>query len=260
MQPTQLLVGDNDVQSQYRAEATMELIHVLPTIISRLPVTLLVVILSGVFGLLLGIVVSYFRIKRIPVIYQAVSAYVSFARSVPDIVLLFLVFYLLPWLALIVGLDYPDVGPSVAAVIALSFHYGGYLSEVLRPAYLAVDKGQIKAGISMGYNRWQLLCRVSVPQMLPVALPGFGNAIVYLIHDSALISTIGVVDMMGRADQLIAESGGMLATQVYFIIAIVYILVVAFAVQIVRFFERKVMRAYSLRPIEAGSSKSGVLV
>lgn len=238
----------------------MDVINFLPTIVSRLPITLLVVVLSGIFGLLLGIVVSYFRIKRYPVIYQVVSAYVSFARSVPDVVLLFLVYYLIPWLALVAGFNYPDIGPSVAAVVALSFHYGGYLSEVLRPAYLAVDKGQISAGVSMGYSRWQILTKISIPQMLPIVLPGFGNAVVYLIHDSALISTIGVVDMMGRADQLIAESSGLLATQIYFVIAIIYILIVAFAVQIVRFFERRVMRAYSLRPVAVAGIKSEVPV
>lgn len=228
----------------------MQILELIPSILSRLPLTILVVLASGLIGLILSVGVTALRIKKIPVVYQAISAYVSFARSVPDIVLLFLVFYLIPWLATSMGLQYPNVSPSVAAVIALALHYAGYFSEVLRPAYLAVDRGQVNAAVSMGFTRWQVFTRVSVPQLLPIALPGFGNAIVYLIHDSALISTIGVVDMMGRADQFIAESGGMLATQIYFVIALIYIALVSITVQIVRYFERRVARAYSLTPMK----------
>ncbi len=88
---------------------------------------------------------------------------------------------------------------NVAAMVGLSLYHCGYLSEVMRPAFLAVERGQHDAADSMGYSFRQKMLRIVGPQAVHFALPGYGNAIIYLIHNVALVMYISAADVMATA-------------------------------------------------------------
>ena len=190
--------------------------------LKTLPINIIIIILSAALGLLFAVLLTFVRLKRIPVISQLADLYVSFARSVPGLILLFIAYFGIPKVLPLIGLGTYDISPMHAAIISMGFHHSGYISEVFRPAYLAVEKSQHEAADSLGYTPMQKFFRIILPQMVPVALPGYGNALVYLIHDTSLIFAIGIVDIMGTAELSIARSYGTNQILIYFIIALMF--------------------------------------
>ncbi len=190
--------------------------------LKTLPINIIIIILSAALGLLFAVLLTFVRLKRIPVISQLADLYVSFARSVPGLILLFIAYFGIPKVLPLIGLGTYDISPMHAAIISMGFYHSGYISEVFRPAYLAVEKSQHEAADSLGYTPMQKFFRIILPQMVPVALPGYGNALVYLIHDTSLIFAIGIVDIMGTAELSIARSYGTNQILIYFIIALMF--------------------------------------
>ena len=139
-----------------------------------------------------------------------------------------------------VGLKNTDfVSPNVAAIVGLSLYHGGYLSEVLRPAYLAIDRGQHDAADSLGYTFLKKLLRVVGPQAIHIALPGYGNAIIYLIHNVALVMYIGAADVMATAHLVMERDYNQYQFETYLVLAVIYSLLCLVAWLIVRFFEAR---------------------
>ncbi|GGB53351.1 amino acid ABC transporter permease [Fictibacillus barbaricus] len=190
--------------------------------LKTLPINIIIIILSAALGLLFAVLLTFVRLKRIPVISQLADLYVSFARSVPGLILLFIAYFGIPKVLPLIGLGTYVISPMHAAIISMGFYHSGYISEVFRPAYLAVEKSQHEAADSLGYTPMQKFFRIILPQMVPVALPGYGNALVYLIHDTSLIFAIGIVDIMGTAELSISRSYGINQILIYFIIALMF--------------------------------------
>ena len=149
-------------------------------------ITLIVLVVSAICGLILGTILTIIVVKKIPVLKQITVTFSSFTRSVPIIIQLFIVFYALPPVIESMGFSTTYITATVASIVALSLYHGGYLVEVFRAAYRALDKGQHEAANSMGYTPIQKFRRITLPQTIPVALPGWGNALIHLIHDTSL--------------------------------------------------------------------------
>lgn len=205
-------------------------------LLKALPLTLAITFTAMVVGFCLALLATAFRVRRIPVISQLADLYVSYARSVPVVLQLFVAFYGLP---LAVGLlEVEDfVSPNVAAMVGLSLYHGGYLSEVMRPAYLAVERGQHDAADSLGYTFRQKLVRVVGPQAVHIALPGYGNAIIYLIHNVALVMYIGAADVMATAHLVMERDYNQYQFETYLVLAVIYAALCLIAWLVVRFFE-----------------------
>ncbi|MFJ7826439.1 amino acid ABC transporter permease [Psychrobacillus sp. NPDC096623] len=200
----------------------MDMQELLMAFLKTLPINIIIIILSAALGLLFAVLLTFVRLKRIPVISQLADLYVSFARSVPGLILLFIAYFGIPKVLPLIGLGSYDISPMHAAIISMGFYHSGYISEVFRPACLAVEKSQHEAADSLGYTPMQKFFRIILPQMVPVALPGYGNALVYLIHDTSLIFAIGIVDIMGTAELSISRSYGTNQILIYFIIALMF--------------------------------------
>jgi len=202
-------------------------------------VTLLIIIVPAIFGLLVAVLFSMFRVKKIIILNQIAGLYVSFTRSVPSILQLFIVFYAFPVFFLLLGLDINNMSAEIAAIVGLTFYHSGYVAEVIRPAYLAVEKGQHEAADSLGYSRFQKFFRIILPQVIPIALPGWGNSLIYLIHNSALVMYIGAMDVMANAHIVMERDFNQYQLKTYFILALFYCLLAFLAWLMVRFFEKK---------------------
>ncbi|RWA84451.1 amino acid ABC transporter permease [Mesorhizobium sp.] len=214
----------------------MDVSAMIPELLSALPLTLAITFTAMLVGFCLALVATTLRVRRMPVISHLTDLYVSYARSVPVVLQLFIAFYGLPLLVALFG-SADFFSPTVAAMVGLSFYHGGYLSEVMRPAYLAVDRGQHDAADSLGYTFRQKIARVVGPQAVHFALPGYGNSIIYLIHNVALVMYIGAADVMATAHLIMERDYNQYQFETYLVLAVIYSLMCLVAWLIVRFFE-----------------------
>jgi ABC-type arginine transport system permease subunit len=125
-------------------------------------------------------------------------------RGLPDLVLMLLVFYggqmLLNQGAEALGWETIDVPPFAAGTLTIGFVFGAYLTETFRGAILAIPKGQIEAAMAYGLSPAQAVRRIVLPQMVRHAIPGFSNNWLVMIKATALVSLIGLDDMVHRAN------------------------------------------------------------
>jgi L-cystine transport system permease protein len=214
----------------------VDLSTLISELLSALPLTLAITFTAMIAGFVLALIATTFRVRRVPVVSHLADLYVSYARSVPVVLQLFVAFYGLP--VLVGGFGVEDfVSPTVAAMLGLSLYHGGYLSEVMRPAYLAVEQGQHDAADSLGYTFRQKLLRVLAPQAVHIALPGYGNSIIYLIHNVALVMYIGAADVMATAHLVMERDYNQYQFETYLVLAVLYSVLCLVAWLIVRFFE-----------------------
>lgn len=209
-----------------------------PELLTAMPLTLAIMFVAMAAGFCLALATSTFRVRRVPVVSQLADLYVSYARSVPVALQLFVAFYGLPVLVGLFGVK-DFLSSEIAATLALSLYHGGYLSEVMRPAYLAVDRGQHDAADSLGYTFQQKIIRVVGPQAVHVALPGYGNSIIYLIHNVALVMYIGTADVMATAHLIMERDYNQYQFETYLVLALIYSLMCLVAWLIIRAFEKR---------------------
>lgn len=167
--------------------------------------TLGVALLSLAMALVLGLAGAVAKLSRSVLARGMAQTYTTLIRAVPDLVLMLLVFYggqmavnrLAEWW----GWEALDVNPLLAGVLTIGFIFGAYFTEVLRGAFLAVPAGQREAALSLGMAPGQVLRRIVGPQMLRHALPGLSNNWLVMIKATAVVSVIGLPDLMNRAAQ-----------------------------------------------------------
>lgn len=166
--------------------------------------TLQLALSSMAVAVVLGLVGAALRISPVRWLAAMGDAYATVIRGIPDLVLILLIFYggqdMVNRIAPMLGHDeYIDINPFIAGMGTLGFIYGAYLSETFRGAFMAIPKGQGEAGFAYGMNGAQVFFRILVPQMIRLAIPGFTNNWLVLIKATALISVVGLQDMMFRA-------------------------------------------------------------
>ncbi|MEH7288338.1 amino acid ABC transporter permease [Priestia megaterium] len=191
-------------------------------VVDKLPLTLFMLGLSLLFTLLLGFVIALIRIQKKPVLSKMATIYLSFMRCTPLLVQLFLVYFGLPQLLLLVHIDINSWSRVTFLVIAFSLHTAAPLSEVIRSAYLSIDKGQFEAAYSIGMNYFQSLRRIILPQAFVAALPNLGNATISLLKDTALAFSIGIIDIMGQVRLILGNNYGIGMFEIYVTISLVY--------------------------------------
>ena len=164
----------------------------LPFIFGGVWMTLLLSVSSIIIAVFLALFGALGRVSANPVFNGIASLYVSIVRGTPLIVQIFFIFLGLP----AVGIVVPEVPTGI---IALSFNYGAYLTEVFRAGIQAVPHGQVEAARSLGLPERQVLRRVVLPQALRIVTPAVANDFIAMTKDSALISVIGVQELLWRA-------------------------------------------------------------
>jgi arginine/ornithine transport system permease protein len=178
----------------------------LPSLLEDATVTLSVALASLAVAVLLGLAGALAKLSRSRMARGVAGVYTTLIRGVPDLVLMLLVFYggqlgintLAPMLG---HEDYVDIDPFVAGVLTIGFIFGAYLTETFRGAFLAVPPGQREAGLAYGMSPRQVLVRITLPQMLRHALPALSNNWLVLIKSTAIVSIIGLSDLMTRGQQ-----------------------------------------------------------
>jgi arginine/ornithine transport system permease protein len=178
----------------------------LPSLLQGSAVTLAVALSSLAIAAVLGLLGALAKLSRSRVARGVAGTYTTLIRGVPDLVLMLLVFYggqlAVNSVAPMLGYeDYIDIDPFVAGVLTIGFIFGAYLTEAFRGAFMAVPPGQREAGLAFGMSPRQVLWRITLPQMLRHALPGISNNWLVLVKSTAIVSVIGLSDLMTRGKQ-----------------------------------------------------------
>lgn len=160
-------------------------------------------ILSLLLSFLIGLIGAAAKLSSNRLLSGTGTAYTTVIRGVPDLLLMLLLFYSLQgWLNTItesIKMAQIDIDPLTAGVLTLGFIYGAYFAETFRGAFLSVPTGQLEAGAAYGMSRWQVFQRILFPQMMRFALPGISNNWQVLVKSTALVSIIGLSDIVKNA-------------------------------------------------------------
>jgi len=157
-------------------------------------------------AILLGLAGAAAKLSGRPVLVGVATMYTTLVRGIPELVLMLLVFY-----GGTIGMNHllealgsratVDINPFLAGVLTIGFIYGAYMTETFRGAILAIPRGQMEAAWAFGMGRLQTFLRITLPQMVRYALPGFTNNWLVLIKATALVSLIGLHEMTYLAKQ-----------------------------------------------------------
>lgn len=196
----------------------------LPTLVPYLGITLQILVCSLTIGAVIGICAACIRLFRLPILTEVVIVYVSFIRGTPILIQLFLIFYGIPAVLLLIGIDVSRVDAIYFVIVTYALSNGAVFSEIFRGAIQAIDRGQAEAALSVGLTPFQSFYRIVLPQAMRLAFPNFGNSTISSLKDTSLAFTIGVMDMMGRGETLIASTAH--ALEVYIALSVIYYVVV----------------------------------
>ena len=167
-------------------------------------VTVQLAVGSLILSVALGLAGASAKLAHNPISNRFASAYTTLVRGVPDLVLMMLLFYggqqIVNELGTVTGWwDYLEIDQFIAGIGSIGFVFGAYMTETFRGAILAIPRGQIEAGVSCGMTNLTIFRRITWPQMVRHALPGFTNNWLVLIKATALVSVIGLHDVVWNA-------------------------------------------------------------
>ena len=204
------------------------------TILDGTWLTVQLALLSMAVAIALGLLGAAFRLSPVKWLALLGETYAAVIRGIPDLVLILLIFYggqaAVNWVAPMVGYDdYIDLNPFASGVGTLGFIFGAYLSETFRGAFLGIPKGQAEAGVAYGMSNRQVFFRIQVPQMIRLAIPGFTNNWLVLTKATALISVVGLQELMRTA---FIGAGSTRNPFIFYLIAGALYLVITFVSQI----------------------------
>ena len=162
-------------------------------------------------SILLGLLGAAAKLSTHRSLVALATTYTTIIRGIPELVLMLLIFYggtigannLLEWMGSEATLD---INPFMAGVLTIGFIYGAYMTETFRGAILSIPKGQTEAAVAFGMGPLQAFVRITLPQMVRYALPGFTNNWLVLIKATALVSLIGLKEMTYLAKQASAAT------------------------------------------------------
>ena len=208
-------------------------LDLIPMLLKAINVTISLSVFGMILGLIVGIALAMIRVYKIPVLKQIAEVYISFFRGTPLLVQLFLLYFGVP--QVIPSLQ--NMSAFTAALIGLGLNASAYIAEILRSSIDAIDKGQMEACLSLGMTRAQALKRVVLPQAFRIAIPPLGNIFVDTVKGSSLAFTLGVVELLAKAQMEAAASYKFFES--YVVVAIMYWIIIGFFNYLQKILEKK---------------------
>ncbi len=197
-----------------------------PLLLQGTWMTIKLSVLSLAVSVVLGLLGASAKLSSLALLRIPAQLYTTLIRGVPDLVLMLLIFYSLQtWLTSFTDYmewEYIEINPFGAGVITLGFIYGAYFTETFRGAILAVPRGQLEAATAYGLSRRQRFRYVTFPQMMRFALPGIGNNWMVMLKATALVSIIGLADVVKAA-----QDAGKSTYQLFFFLVVAALIYLA---------------------------------
>lgn len=170
-----------------------------PLLLKGVWVAILITVFSMLIGMVLGIAIAFLRIYGKKPMRRAVSVYEWIFRGLPQLVMLFIVYFGLPELGL-------NLGPFLSVVIALGLCSSAYQAQIYRGAILSIGSEQMEAGLSLGMTKTKTLFHIILPQAVRLSLPGFTNEFTIVLKDSPLAYAVGITEILKYGRDLIVTS------------------------------------------------------
>jgi L-cystine transport system permease protein len=188
-----------------------------------LSLTFQYVLLALLFGFVFALLLAVMKLCKYKALRAIAQAYTTIMRCLPSVVLLFVVYFFLPKFSReVLLIDIDDIPAVFFVVFTFALFLGGFLSEVMRSAYQSVSKDQMDAALSMGLTPIQAFVRIIFPQAFYYAIPNLANTVIYLLKEGALAYTIGLIDVMGRANQINTLSYNVYPIPIFVALALIY--------------------------------------
>jgi len=192
-------------------------------------ITIYISVISMIFALIIGLFISILRLSKIYILVLISKTYIEFFRGIPLFVFIIWLYY---GLAMVSGINFD---PITAGIICLSMQHGGYLAEIYRAGIQAVAKGQWEASFSLGFSIINTFIRIIFPQAVKIIIPPTANMFIGMLKDSALVSIIGVNELMRQSQ--IATSLTFRPFEFYTVTALIYIILTLGLSQMAKFLE-----------------------
>ena len=210
--------------------------------------TLLVALTGTAFGFIIGLLVAIMRATSpmpahghrtaaaavrsalLKAVQLLLAAYIQVFRGTPMIVQAVVIYY---------GAQYAGVfmDTTFAAIFIISINTGAYMAEIIRGGIFSVDKGQFEAAHAIGMTHWQTMTTVVLPQAIRNILPSVGNELIVNIKDSSVLNVISVSELFFQAKS--AAGAYYRYFEVYFIIAVIYLILTLTVSRVLRWVERR---------------------
>ncbi len=180
--------------------------------------TLVLAVVSLFIGIILTVILAVLEMSKYSFISVPSAILVALMRGLPEILVVFLIYF---------GLnEFIELGAFLSGALALGIIFSSYASQSLRGAIKAIPKGQWESGAALGFSNSYTFTRIILPQVWRHALPGFANQWLVLLKDTALVSLIGVNDLMRQTDLINATTHKpftwyMVAMIIYLIITLI---------------------------------------
>lgn len=203
-------------------------------------VTLKLAFASALVGVAIGLTLVLCEFARFPWLRLCAKSFIFIVRGVPELLILFFIYFGITLIISNLFQHYVEISAFAAGVAALSVIFGANASQVFRGAFLAIDAGQIDAGRSLGFTRRQIFTHIQLPQAWRHAIPGLGNLWLVLLKDTAIVTLIGLTDLMNQAK--IAASTTHEPFTYYCIAAIIYLLITYLSQQFIAYFSKRANR------------------
>jgi len=192
-------------------------------ILTGIPVTIVVSATSIAIAVVFAILGALGRLSPRPVIYAIASFYVSLVRGTPLIVQILFIYLALPQ----IWEGFAGVPTIVLGIFALAFNYGAYMTEVFRAGIEAIPRGQLEAASALGMTDRMTMRRIILPQAIRIVTPAIGNEFIAMIKDSALVSLLGVQELLWRAQRVGTQNfraleALLVAAVVYWVLTIIF--------------------------------------
>lgn len=225
------------------------IVESLPKLLAGAGQTLEITLVSVIFGLMLAIPLALARLSKNPLLSWPAYGFVFYFRGTPLLVQLFLIYY--------GSGQFRDALESAGlwtyfrnawfcAALTLTLNTAAYSAEIFRGAIQAVPRGEIEAGKAFGMSGWLLFRRIIMPKAFRIALPAYGNEVVFLLQATSLASAITVVELTGAADLI--RSKTFAVYEMYLTAAVLYLILTYILVYGFRLLEKR-LHAYQERPV-----------
>ena len=192
-------------------------------------VTLQLFIATIVFSIPFGLILTFLYTSKSRVLNKVIGFYILILRGTPLLLQIFFVWFGLPFIRGI-GKYLTISDRFTAGAVAFIFNYAAYFAEIFRGGLLSVDKGQYEAAKVLGISEMQTKFKIVMPQMFRISLPAVANETIILLKDTALVSTIGLADLLDVTKEIVNTSTNVSAYAVaaVFYLALSYVLSILF--------------------------------
>ena len=172
------------------------LVAMLPQYVEAAKLTLSIGLLGVLGSVLVGLIVAFIRVEKIPLLNGIAKAYIEVSRNTPLLIQLFFLYFGLPKAGIVLSSE-------ACAIIGMIFLGASYMAESFRSGIEAVNRLQIEAGMAIGLTKGQRIRYVVLPQALAVAVPSIGANTIFLMKETSVFSAVALADLMYVAKDLI---------------------------------------------------------